>query len=155
MLYSVALSLQLIINFVRPQTISAGNQGEEGSFIQGSYLNEYGTRDYKLYIPEDYNGESVPLIIMLHGCGQNPDDFAAGTKMNQIADRETFLVIYPDQSLEANTDQCWNWFDPDHQRRGKGEPSIIAGMTKQISNSYNVHSKQIYVAGMSAGGARI
>jgi poly(hydroxyalkanoate) depolymerase family esterase len=125
----------------------------EGTYLSGSFTNDAGSREYKLFVPSGYKGQHVPLVVMLHGCGQNPDDFAAGTKMNSIAERENFLVLYPAQSVEANTDKCWNWFEPAHQERGKGEPSLIAGMTQSIISKYKIDANKVYIAGMSAGGA--
>jgi poly(3-hydroxybutyrate) depolymerase len=79
-------------------------------------------------IPSRYHGQAIPLVVMLHGCTQSPDDFAAGTRMNFIAEEQTCLIVYPVQSSEANAAKCWNWFRPSDQRRGQGEPSLIAGI---------------------------
>ena len=104
---------------------------EGGKFIEATYSNTAGTRAYKLYIPSRYQGQALPLIVMLHGGTQTPDDFAAGTRMNLIAEEETCLVAYPAQPSHANPAKCWNWFRSDDQRRGRGEPSLIAGITRQ------------------------
>ena len=105
----------------------------EGTFTRGSFTNEHGTRDYRLYVPSDYDEEEggVPLIVMLHGCRLDAEDFAAGTQMNVFAEREGFLVLYPEQRLDANLLNCWNWFEPSNQERGSGEDYFaISHLTK-------------------------
>ena len=124
-----------------------------GRFIERSYTNQAGTRSYKLYIPSGYIGQEVPLIVMLHGCTQDPNDIATGTRMNALAEEHIFLVAYPAQAQGANMNKCWNWFKASEQQRGQGEPSLVAGITRQIIDEYNVADGRVYVAGMSAGGA--
>jgi poly(hydroxyalkanoate) depolymerase family esterase len=126
-----------------------------GEFISRSFTNGAGTRAYKLYVPGGYSelSKPVPMVVMLHGCTQSPDDFAAGTRMNALADRHGFLVVYPAQAANANGSKCWNWFRSEDQNRDRGEPSLIAGITREVASIYRVDARRIFVAGLSAGAA--
>ena len=127
-----------------------------GEFIERSFTGAAGTRTYKIYVPARYAGassENVPMVVMLHGCTQSPDDFAAGTRMNTFADEHGFVVIYPAQSASANIQKCWNWFRTEDQAREVGEPAIIAGITREVASTYPIDKRRIFVAGMSAGAA--
>jgi poly(hydroxyalkanoate) depolymerase family esterase len=132
----------------------AAPRREEGQFIVGSHTEKSGTRGYKLYIPPHHqDGPPKALVVMLHGCTQDPDDFAAGTRMNEAARRQGFYVLYPAQTQNANSSRCWNWFKHNHQERGRGEPAILAGMTSKVIAQHRIDPRQVYVAGLSAGGA--
>ncbi|WP_229750928.1 extracellular catalytic domain type 1 short-chain-length polyhydroxyalkanoate depolymerase [Undibacterium terreum] len=122
-------------------------------FIDKVFTNKAGTRTYKLFIPDGYQGQPLPLIVMLHGCTQDSKDFAAGTGMNQLANEKNCFVAYPQQTQAHNSSKCWNWFKAVDQQRDQGEPSIIAGITRQIIREYRIDTDKVYVAGLSAGGA--
>ncbi len=129
---------------------------DKGRFVAGSCTNRAGTRAYKLYIPSSYTGQeeqALPMIVMLHGCKQNPDDFAAGTQMNLVAEENNCFVLYPAQAQNANGSNCWNWFKSGDQQRDCGEPSIIADMTREILRTHKIDARRVYVTGLSAGGA--
>ncbi len=98
----------------------------------------------------------APLVCMLHGCTQDPATFAAATAMNESADRHGFVVVYPGQPRGHNAQGCWNWFLPEHQQRGAGEPELIAGIARRLiaaESGPSVDPRRIFVAGLSSGGA--
>jgi poly(hydroxyalkanoate) depolymerase family esterase len=128
-----------------------GRSGE--SFTSGHFRNECGGRDYKFFEPARVDGRPLPLVVMLHGCTQDPDDFARGTRMNALARSQGLAVLYPAQSQRANAQRCWSWFKHNHQARGKGEPAILAGMVRHVVAAHGIDSERVYVAGLSAGGA--
>lgn len=122
-------------------------------FIKGLHTCEHGERSYKLYIPafEKNATKSLPLVVMLHGCNQSSDDFARGTQMNRFAEEFGFYVVYPNQGRKSQTYRCWNWYKRNGQKRGQGEPALIASLTKQIISDYDVDAARVYIAGLSAG----
>ena len=145
------LGLPNVIKRAPPSTADIVPEGAR--FIAGTYSNPAGSRAYKLFIPSRYQGQPLPLVVMLHGCTQSPEDFAAGTRMNFIAEEQTCFVVYPAQRSEANQAKCWNWFRTADQQRGRGEPSLIAGITRKIMRDYSVDPERVYVGGLSAGAA--
>lgn len=145
-------------DLVRPKmrTSSSGTVTVAGgaSFEWAAYIGPNGSRRYKLYVPSAYRGDvPVPLVVMLHGCTQSPDDFAAGTRMNEAAEVGAFMVAYPEQTNAHNMQKCWNWFVESDQGRDAGEPGVIAGMCREIMYTRAVDPSRVYIAGLSAGGA--
>jgi poly(hydroxyalkanoate) depolymerase family esterase len=124
-----------------------------GRFFEETFSHRAGSRTYKVHVPRGNRRQSMPLIVMLHGCTQNPDDFAAGTRMNALSDKHSCVVVYPAQPAAANLAKCWNWFNPDDQQRDHGEPAIIAGITQAVMQGYRIDDRQVFIAGLSAGAA--
>lgn len=122
-------------------------------FTDGIYVNAAGIRNYKLYIAASLADDPPPMFVMLHGCDQDAADFAVGTRMNELAEECHGIVLYPEQCRLVNPFGCWNWHDAKHQSADHGEPSLIAGMTRQVMAQHKVDPARVYVAGMSAGGA--
>jgi poly(hydroxyalkanoate) depolymerase family esterase len=135
-----------------PQTV-APKDFVAGVCRRRTYTNAAGSRDYDVYVPSGFNGTPRPLIVMLHGGGQNAADFASGTAMNDLADQHSFVVAYPEQSRAANANGNWNWFRPEDQRGGSGEPAIIAGITMDLMAQFAIDPDRVFIAGLSAGGA--
>ena len=129
------------------------DEPQVGRFDTCKYANTAGTRSYKLYVPVRIGASPPALILMLHGCTQSADDFAAGTRMNRFADEHGFLVVYPEQASSANPSKCWNWFNGPDQLRDSGEPSLIAGIVRDVAARHGVDTRRIFVAGLSAGAA--
>ncbi len=141
-------------------TLDFDAQPQGGTPVEGaaqfenrSFANAAGNRAYKLFIPSCYADAPLPLVVMLHGCSQSPDDFAIGTQMNEFAEERGFFVAYPGQNKSANASRCWNWFNSGDQQRGQGEPSIIAGITREIMAEFSIQPDRVFIAGLSAGGA--
>ena len=133
----------------------------QGEFTEGSHTHASLTRRYKLYAApssidagaDDHVERSRSLVVMLHGCTQNADDFAAGTAMNALARQRGVYVLYPEQSATANPQRCWNWFKHNHQSRGRGEAALLASMTLAVMRQHGIDPRRVYIAGLSAGGA--
>lgn len=121
----------------------------QGTFTTGTFEG----RGYKLYEPAGNKKTNRPLLVMLHGCLQDPDDFARGTRMNAIADKENFLVLYPHQTKDDHPKACMPWYEPGDNVRGSGLAGQIAGIVEKVAKAENVDRKAIFLAGMSAGGA--
>lgn len=126
---------------------------EGASFAWRSHACAAGSRRYRLFVPSCPRAELRGLVLMLHGCKQDPDDFAAGTGMNRLAEEARLIVAYPEQPATANGSGCWNWFEPGHQRRDGGEPEILATLARALADEFGLPAGRIHAAGLSAGGA--
>jgi poly(hydroxyalkanoate) depolymerase family esterase len=145
-----ALKLPRLDGLLRPKTEAKPG---DSRMLARDFASEAGSRPYKLYVPPNLK-PGAPLLVMLHGCTQSPDDFATGTRMNALAAAKGFLVLYPEQLSSANAQRCWNWFNPKDRERDQGEAGIIADMTREVMAEYACDPARIFAAGLSAGGAQ-
>ncbi|SDP86969.1 esterase, PHB depolymerase family [Paracidovorax cattleyae] len=139
-----------------PRPMGAAPREARGERWQsGSFSHQNRTLAYRLYLPPEAPGDGAPrpMVVMLHGCTQHAEDFAVGTRMNALARELGVVVLYPEQTQHANAQKCWNWFKPQHQRRGRGEPAVIAALARSVATTHRVDPARVYVAGLSAGGA--
>ena len=127
---------------------------QTGQVITGRHRGPTGERAWRLYVPSKYVRNAPPMMLVVkHGCTQNAEDIARGSRMDQLAEERGFLVLYPEQSTVANPRLCWNWFDAAHQSRDAGEPSIVAGMVDDVMKQYPADPARIHLVGVSAGAA--
>ncbi|MQA87394.1 MAG: PHB depolymerase family esterase [Streptosporangiales bacterium] len=123
----------------------------------GVYRGSAGGLAYKVHVPPSYrSGVSTPLLVALHGCfmtGFSVNSMEKTTGLSRLADERGFVVVYPSQDPRRNRQMCWNFDQPEHQRRDAGEPSLIAGVTETVVDTYHVDPGRVYVAGASAGAA--
>lgn len=140
--------------FVRPPVDHVAHIPAAEQWLRGQHVQGARSIGYRLYVPPTDPGDSaLPLVVMLHGCNQDADDFAIGTDMNRLAAESGTMVLYPEQTQRATSQNCWNWFKSQHQRRGRGEPELLAGLIQAVISDHRVDSARIYVAGLSSGGA--
>jgi poly(hydroxyalkanoate) depolymerase family esterase len=149
----MGLGLEGLPGLGQPARIPELPLPDGAQFLDQRYSCAAGARRYRLYVPSTAGEGLQGLIVMLHGCTQNPEDFAAGTGMNALAEEHRLLIVYPAQTGGDNSMSCWNWFRPGDQMRDTGEPAIIAGLTESLRDQYAIPKDRIFVAGLSAGGA--
>ncbi|MDU9006779.1 extracellular catalytic domain type 1 short-chain-length polyhydroxyalkanoate depolymerase [Sedimentitalea todarodis] len=145
----------ILAGMTRPHMAGAAIQAlpDGARFDQDTYTCPAGSRMHRTYVPASTRDGATGVVMMLHGCTQTPEDFAAGTGMNVLAEQLGFVVVYPAQSRGDNAQSCWNWFSRGDQRRGRGEPAILAGLARQIASEHDIARDRSFVAGLSAGGA--
>lgn len=149
MMPTVAMLLRRLALLLAAAALSNAARASE-QWIEDRLAIGDSERRYRLYVPASKGAEPAPLVVMLHGCSQNPEVFAQSTRMNVLAESGRFLVLYPAQRASANFAGCWNWFLPRNQMRG-GEPAEIVALVEHVAARYGVDRRRVYVAGLSAG----
>jgi poly(hydroxyalkanoate) depolymerase family esterase len=137
---------------VRPRASAWARGKWERSFhsappTAGRFVNHL---SYALYTPPGAALARMPLVVMLHGCKQNADEFAQGTRINLLADRYGFAVLYPEQSKHDHAHRCWRWYD-DSSAGGGGEAASVVSLVQAVVAQHRLDPERVYVAGMSAG----
>lgn len=140
-------------DLMAPAAAAPDQATSQGQFLSGRFDGASQSIPYKLYVPNGARDTPLPLVVMLHGCGQDAADFALGTGMNELAEQAQCLVLYPEQSTQASWNRCWNWYDQAHHERDEGEPALIAGLTRSIIAQYDADAARVSIAGLSSGGA--
>ena len=137
-----------------PAPEAAPSASAPGRFERVAFTHNGNSHPYFLYTPKTAApAGGRPLVLMLHGCTQDAQDFARGTRMNATAEAAGALVLYPTQNQSANANGCWNWFRPEDQQAGAGEPALLLAMVQHAVAAQAVDAQRVYVAGLSAGGA--
>ena len=128
---------------------------QTGHRVEREFQGVAGSRRYAVWVPRDFDSRTErPLVVVLHGCLQNAADIARGTRFDERADEDGFLVLYPEQPAVVVPAKCWRWYDAAHQSRDSaGEPALLAALTQKVATDYHVDRTRVYVAGISAGGA--
>lgn len=149
---------------VRPRAPSIGRSRvgpRAGAWAQGTWTRSFFSAPpaagelinhlaYGLYLPPGRRTDRLPLVVMLHGCKQNIEEFAQGTRMNLLADQHGFAVLYPEQSRHAHAHRCWHWYDGTSRAGGK-EAASIAALVHEVVAEHRIDPSRVYVAGLSAG----
>ena len=119
--------------------------------VTADFQSSHGSRSYRLYVPAGQRAR--PLVVMLHGCAQTAADLALAGRFDSLGAEHGALVLYPEQPATANPLRCWNWFTPANQARDRGEPGIIAELTRHVAAEHGADPARVYIGGLSAGGA--
>ena len=130
--------------------------GGERGYQHGSVSERGDVYPYAVYVPSSLRaGSAAPLMVVLHGCDTTADQMAAASQYDALAERNRFIVLYPDvDTLDASTyGRCWRGiWAPDLEGRGVGDASAIADMTRAVLGRWHADPGRVYAIGISAGG---